>query len=75
MTGLGSLSLLQGIFPAQGLNQGLLHQILYQLSYWGSQGNDNPAKESPYDHVEGEWGEGSTVGEVTCGSAGGWSKG
>ena len=31
----GSLSLLQGIFPAQELNQGLLHcrQLLYQLSY------------------------------------------
>ena len=38
-TGVGSLSLLQGIFPAQGLNWGLLHfrQILYQLSYQGSQ--------------------------------------
>ena len=33
-TGVGSLSLLQGIFPTQGLNPGLLHcrQILYQLS-------------------------------------------
>ena len=32
------LSLLQGIFPTQGLNPGLLHcrQILYQLSYVGS---------------------------------------
>ena len=31
----GSLSILQGIFPTQGLNPGLLHcrQILYQLSY------------------------------------------
>ena len=37
-TGVGSCSLLQGIFPTQGLNQGLLHrrQILYQLSYQGS---------------------------------------
>ena len=37
-TGLGSLSLLQGIFPTQGLNPGLLHcrQILYQLSHKGS---------------------------------------
>ena len=38
-TGMGSLSLLQGIFPTQGLNPGLLHcrQILYQLkdSHWG----------------------------------------
>ena len=34
----GSLSLLQGIFLTQELNQGLLHcrQILYQLSYQGS---------------------------------------
>ena len=34
-TGVGSLSLLQGIFPTQGLNPGLLHcrRILYQLSY------------------------------------------
>ena len=32
-TGMGSLSLLQGIFPTQGLNPGLPHcsQILYQL--------------------------------------------
>jgi len=31
----GSLSLLQGIFPTQGLNPGLLHcrWILYQLSH------------------------------------------
>ena len=37
-TGVGSLSLFQGNFPAQKLNQGLLHcrQILYQLSYLGS---------------------------------------
>ena len=34
-TGVGSLSLLQGIIPTQGLNQGLLYcrQILYQLSH------------------------------------------
>ena len=33
-TGVGSLSLLQGIFPTQELNRGLLHcrRILYQLS-------------------------------------------
>ena len=37
-TGAGSLSLLQGIFLTQELNQGLLQcrQILYQLSYQGS---------------------------------------
>ena len=37
-TGVGSLSLLQRIFPTQGLNPGLLHcrWILYQLSHKGS---------------------------------------
>ena len=37
-TGVGSLSLLQGIFPAQGSNPGLPHcrWILYQLSHKGS---------------------------------------
>ena len=36
-TGVGNHSLLQGIFPTQELNQGLLHcrQILYQLSHQG----------------------------------------
>ena len=39
-TGVGSLSLLQGIFPTQGLNSGFPHcrQILYQLSHYGSPG-------------------------------------
>ena len=34
-TGVGSLSLLQGIFPTQGSNPGLCHcrPILYQLSH------------------------------------------
>ena len=37
-TGEGSLSLLQWIFPTQGLNPGLLHcqWLLYQLSHKGS---------------------------------------
>ena len=37
-TGVGSRSLLQGIFPTQGSNPGLPHcrQILYQLSHKGS---------------------------------------
>ena len=37
-TGVGSRSLLQGIFPTQGSNPSLLHcrQILYQLSHKGS---------------------------------------
>ena len=36
--GVDSCSLLQGIFPTQGLNPGLLHcrQILYQLSHQGN---------------------------------------
>lgn len=39
-TGVGSLSLLQGIFPTQGLNPGLLHcrRIFYQLSHKRSTG-------------------------------------
>ena len=39
-TGVGCHALLQGIFPTQELNWGLLHcrQILYQLSYQGSLG-------------------------------------
>ena len=37
-TGVGSLSLLQGLFPTQGWNPGLPHcrRILYQLSHKGS---------------------------------------
>ena len=37
-TGAGSHSLLQGIFPTQGSNPGLLHcrQNVYQLSHQGS---------------------------------------
>ena len=37
-TGVGSLSLLQGIFPTQGSNPDLSHcrQILYQLSHQGN---------------------------------------
>ena len=44
-TGVGSLSLLQGIFSTQGSNIGLLHcgQILYQLSH----------KRSPSNHRSG----------------------
>ena len=39
ITGVGSLSLLQGIFPTQGSNPGLPHcrWIIYQLSHKGSQ--------------------------------------
>ena len=42
-TGVGSLSLLQQIFPTQEVNRGLLHGrwILYQLSYQGSPDRDS----------------------------------
>ena len=46
----GSLSLLQGIFPTQGSNPRLPHcrQILYQLSHKGSpNGNTRPSYLSP----------------------------
>ena len=38
MNGVGSLSLLQQIFPTQELNRGLIHcrQSLYQLNYQGN---------------------------------------
>ena len=52
-TGVGSFSLLQGIFPTQGSNLGLLHrrQILYQLSHEGSlrEGGD---RSSEHGHQE-----------------------
>ena len=45
---MGSHSLLQGIFPTQRLNPGLLHcrQILYHLSHQGSFPSDSAGKES-----------------------------
>ena len=59
-TGVGSLSLLHGIFPAQGLNPGLPHcrWILYQLSHKGSphtNGKDfflKPSLHQPPSHQE-----------------------
>ena len=51
-TELGSLFLLQGIFPTQELNQGLLNcrQILYQLSYQGSPWKPIPALKQKLYH-------------------------
>ena len=45
-TGVGSLSLLQGIFPTQGSNPGLPHcrRILYQLSHQGSPQPSGPER-------------------------------
>ena len=53
-TGVGSLSLLQGISQAQEWNQGLLHcrQIVYQLSYQGSP-KDNKNKDSLFPNFTG----------------------
>ena len=45
-TGLGNHFFLQGIFPSQGSNPGLLYcrQILYHLSHQGSPNNDEDQK-------------------------------
>ena len=53
-TGVGSLSLLQGIFPTKELNWGLLHcrQILYQLSCEGSPGDGAQAEISVTPDVD-----------------------
>ena len=54
-TGVGSLSLLQGIFPTQGLNPGLPHcrRIFYQLSHQGSCGlNDFWERKSLEKHEQ-----------------------
>ena len=52
-TGVGSFSLLQGIFPTQGSNPGLLHcrRILYQLSHKGSPRSLNGGM-VPHDKIE-----------------------
>ena len=49
-TGVGSLSLLQGIFPTQGSNPGFLHsgRILYQLSHKGSLGTGKQKENSTF---------------------------
>ena len=64
-TGVGSFSLLQGIFPTQGSNPGLLgcRWILYQLSYQGSRLSPNLGL-SDFSWLE--WGFGGSIsqGEV-----------
>ena len=54
-TGVGSLSLLQGIFLTEELNWGVLHcrQILYQLSCEGSPGDGAQAEISVTPDVDG----------------------
>ena len=63
----GSLSLLQGVFPTQESNQGLLHcrQILYHLSHQGSprilewvactfsRGSSQPRDQTQISHIVG----------------------
>ena len=55
--GVGSLSLLQGIFPTQELNQGLLHckWIPYQLSYQGSSLHKKAAVFILYTFIDPFW--------------------
>ena len=57
-TGVGSLFLLQGIFPTQESNPGLLHcrQILYQLSYQGSLFGYGSVQHSPLPTMTCAWG-------------------
>ena len=49
-TGVGSIFLLQGIFPTQGLNTGLQHcrQILYQLSH-----KESPGGKGEHEKIKG----------------------
>ena len=61
-TGVGSLSLLQGIFPTQGSNPGFPHcrQILYQLSsvhlgQLDTTRRTSPAKDGEESFQEREW--------------------
>ena len=57
-TGVGSHSLLQGIFPTQGSNPGLLHgrQILYHLSHPGKPqlAGDSEARALPQTALQKE---------------------
>ena len=55
-TGVSCHFLLQGIFPTQGSNPGLLHcrQILYQLSYKGSHTSKSQQQFSPSGRTDKE---------------------
>ena len=55
-TAVSNLSLLQGIFPTQELNRGLLHcrQICYQLSHQGSQREEREVKKERQKMKEAE---------------------
>ena len=62
-TGVGCHALLQGIFPTQGSNQGLLHcrWILYQLSCQRSPQGIKQSAKSGYQRPRGRCGEQSGV--------------
>ena len=69
-TGVGSLSLLQGIFPTQGSNPGLPHcrRILHQLSHQGSPGIEEMKFSWVFVELEvtvGHW-NGDTREAVRC---------
>ena len=75
-TGVGSLSLLQGIFPTQGWNPSLLHcrQILYQLSHKGSPERVKPLTKAGCIHrgsllfflLKGPWSFPDSGSEAHC---------
>ena len=67
-TGVGSLSLLQGIFPTQGSNPGLLHckQILYQLSHKGSSALNANSLRSWWKPAAWQPPEGAEMGQASC---------
>ena len=60
-TEVGSLSLLQEIFPTQESNQGLPQhrQILYHLDYQGSPDWENSHRQNPMEEREARQGRGS----------------
>ena len=70
-TGVGSRSLLQGIFPTQGWNPGLPHcrWILYQLSHQGSPWTDY-GRPNGLQALKNRVTNGSVAGPVAC-----WDRG
>ena len=63
---MGSLSLLQGIFPTQGLNPGLPHcgRILYQLSHQGSPTREEDLSKKGLSREGITWGNYGGAGPV-----------
>ena len=85
-TGVGSLSLLQAIFPTQGLNPGLLHcrRILSQLNHQGSprilewvaypfsRGSSRPRNWTRVSYIAGEFFTNWAIREVDDKGWNGW---